>query len=250
MNVKGTLMKAVNISKSFGKIQALKNVDFQISYGEIVGLVGDNGAGKSTLVKILSGVYQPDEGEIFFEGKKVSLSSPAIARNLGIETVYQDGALIPLMSIWRNFFLGKEILNRKFFVKTLDKKRMKEECASYLGSIGIRPLSLDKEVAILSGGERQAVSIGRAMYFKAKLIFLDEPTAALSIREAERVLQFISEVRKAGISIVFITHNIYHVYTVADRFVILERGKKIGEFNKEEVTPEYIMDIIRSGRVK
>lgn len=247
MNIKGTLMKAVNISKSFGRVQALKDVDFSISYGEIVGLVGDNGAGKSTLIKILSGVLQPDKGEIFFEGKKVSLSSPKIARSLGIETVYQDGALIPLMSIWRNFFLGKEILNKNPFIKTLDKEKMKKECASYLRSIGIKPLSLDEEVAVLSGGERQAVSIGRAMYFKAKLIFLDEPTAALSVREAERVLQFINEVKKTGISVVFITHNIYHVYTVADRFVILERGEKIGEFNKEEVTPEYIMDIIRSG---
>ncbi|HIE48287.1 TPA: sugar ABC transporter ATP-binding protein [Candidatus Bipolaricaulota bacterium] len=241
------LVQMVKISKSFGTVQALKDVDFDVRRQEVMGLVGDNGAGKSTLIKILTGVYPPDSGEIYFEGKKVKVSSPKDARDLGIETVYQDLALIPLMSISRNFFLGREPVKQFGPVRLLDKRKMDETVKEVLAEIGIRVRSPDEEVAILSGGERQSVAIGRAVYFGAKLLILDEPTSALSIRETHKVLDYILEAKGRGLSIVFITHNIYHVYSVADRFTILEHGRKVAEFSKGEVSAEEIIEIIRSG---
>ncbi|MCD6321282.1 sugar ABC transporter ATP-binding protein [Candidatus Bipolaricaulota bacterium] len=241
------LVKMVNISKSFGTVQALKNVDFDVGYQEVMGLVGDNGAGKSTLIKILTGVFPPDTGEIYFEGRKVDIRSPREARDLGIETVYQDLALIPLMSISRNFFLGREPVKRLGPLRLLDKRRMDETVKEALAEIGIRVRSPDEEVAVLSGGERQSVAIGRAMHFGAKLLILDEPTAALSIKESQKVLDFVLEAKERGLSIIFITHNIYHVYSVADRFTILEHGRKVAVLRKDEVSAEEIIEIIRSG---
>jgi len=241
------LVKMVNISKSFGTVQALKNVDFDVGYQEVMGLVGDNGAGKSTLIKILTGVFPPDTGEIYFEGRKVDIRSPKEARDLGIETVYQDLALIPLMSISRNFFLGREPVVRVGPFKFLDKRRMDHTVQEVLSEIGIRVRSPDEPVAILSGGERQSVAIGRAVRFGAKLLILDEPTSALSVRETHKVLDYILEAKERGLSIIFITHNIYHVYSVADRFTILEHGHKVAEFRKDEVSAEEIIEIIRSG---
>jgi len=241
------LVKMVNISKSFGTVQALKNVDFDVGYQEVMGLVGDNGAGKSTLIKILTGVFPPDTGEIYFEGRKVDIRSPREARDLGIETVYQDLALIPLMSISRNFFLGREPVKRLGPFRLLDKRRMDETVKEALAEIGIRVRSPDEEVAVLSGGERQSVAIGRAMHFGAKLLILDEPTAALSIKESQKVLDFVLEAKERGLSIIFITHNIYHVYSVADRFTILEHGRKVAVLRKDEVSAEEIIEIIRSG---
>ncbi len=241
------LVQMVKISKSFGTVQALKDVDFDVRHQEVMGLVGDNGAGKSTLIKILTGVYPPDSGEIYFEGKRVKIASPKDARDLGIETVYQDLALIPLMSISRNFFLGREPVKQLGPVRLLDKRRMDETVREVLAEIGIRVRSPDEEVAILSGGERQSVAIGRAVYFGAKLLILDEPTSALSIRETHKVLDYILEAKERGLSIIFITHNIYHVYSVADRFTILEHGHKVAEFAKGDVSAEEIIEIIRSG---
>ena len=241
------LVQMVKISKSFGTVQALKDVDFDVHHQEVMGLVGDNGAGKSTLIKILTGVYPPDSGEIYFEGKKVKISSPKDARDLGIETVYQDLALIPLMSISRNFFLGREPVKRLGPFRLLDKRRMDETVKEALAEIGIRVRSPDEEVAVLSGGERQSVAIGRAMHFGAKLLILDEPTAALSIKESQKVLDFVLEAKERGLSIIFITHNIYHVYSVADRFTILEHGRKVAVLRKDEVSAEEIIEIIRSG---
>lgn len=241
------LVQMVKISKSFGTVQALKDVDFDVRHQEVMGLVGDNGAGKSTLIKILTGVYPPDSGEIYFEGKRVRIASPKDARDLGIETVYQDLALIPLMSISRNFFLGREPVKQLGPVRLLDKRRMDETVREVLAEIGIRVRSPDEEVAILSGGERQSVAIGRAVYFGAKLLILDEPTSALSIRETHKVLDYILEAKERGLSIIFITHNIYHVYSVADRFTILEHGHKVAEFAKGDVSAEEIIEIIRSG---
>jgi len=241
------LVKMVNISKSFGTVQALKNVDFDVGYQEVMGLVGDNGAGKSTLIKILTGVFPPDTGEIYFEGRKVDIRSPKEARDLGIETVYQDLALIPLMSISRNFFLGREPVVRVGPFKFLDKRRMDHTVQEVLSEIGIRVRSPDEPVAILSGGERQSVAIGRAVRFGAKLLILDEPTSALSVRETHKVLDYILEAKERGLSIIFITHNIYHVYSVADRFTILEHGHKVAVFRKDEVSAEEIIEIIRSG---
>ncbi|MCS7174995.1 ATP-binding cassette domain-containing protein [Pseudothermotoga sp.] len=238
------LVEMRNIKKSFGKVRALKGVDFSVGRAEVVGLLGDNGAGKSTLIKVLVGYYQPDEGEIYFEGKRVRFSSPREARELGIETVYQDLALVNLMPLWRNFFLGRELVHRFGPVKWLNRKKMRKVALEALADIGISVRNVDDTVAFLSGGERQAVAIARAIHFGAKLLILDEPTAALSVGETRRVLEHILEAKRRGISVIFITHNIYHVYEVADRLVVLERGEKIGEYKKEHVTPQQVMDLI------
>ncbi|MCX7975269.1 MAG: ATP-binding cassette domain-containing protein [Candidatus Aminicenantes bacterium] len=241
------LVKMVNISKSFGTVQALNQVDFEVDYKEVMGLVGDNGAGKSTLIKILTGVFQPDSGEIFFEGKKVRIRSPKEARELGIETVYQDLALLPLMSLARNFFLGKEPVKRLGPVKILDCQKMKEITSQVLQDLQISIRSPEEPIAILSGGERQSVAIGRALYFGAKLLILDEPTSALSVRETNRVLDYILASKEKGLSIIFITHNISHVYSVADRITILDRGKRVAQFYKNEVSVEEVIGFIRFG---
>lgn len=247
MNVNPPLVQMVQISKKFGTVQALTGVDFTVHRQEVVGLVGDNGAGKSTLIKILTGVYPPDSGEIYFEGKKIQITSPKQARDLGIETVYQDLALIPLMSIARNFFLGREPVKKYGPVTLLDTRRMATTVQRVLGDIGIGIRSPDEPVASLSGGERQSVAIGRALHFGAKLLILDEPTSALSVRETHRVLDHVLEAKERGLSVIFITHNIYHVYSVADRFTILERGRKVAEFLKSDVCAEDIIEIIRCG---
>jgi len=238
------LVEMRGIKKSFGRVQALKGVDFHVKRQEIVGLLGDNGAGKSTLIKILVGYHQPDEGEIYFEGKRVLFKSPWDSRKVGIETVYQDLALVNLMPIWRNFFLGREIIRRIGPVKVLDVRKMKKIAREVLKDVGIFIRSADETVAFLSGGERQAVAIARAIHFGAKLLILDEPTASLSVGETRKVLEHILEAKKQGISVIFITHNIYHVYEVADRLVLLEKGEKIGDYDKKDVTPEKVMDII------
>ena len=242
------LVKMVNISKKFGQVQALKEVSFEVYRDEVVGLLGDNGAGKSTLIKVLTGLYPPDEGEIYFEGKRAVFSSPRESRDAGIETVYQGLGLVDLMTISRNFFLGRELTKSVGPFKLLDLERMNRECEKVLQLTGIRRRSPDTMTAVLSGGERQSINIGRAMYFEAKLVILDEPTNALSVRETEIVLDFVEKLRKNGIPVVFITHNIYHVYQVADRFTILDRGEKIGDFAKQQVNAEDIIEVIRIGK--
>lgn len=244
------LVEMRGIKKSFGHVEALRGVDFSVRYGEIVGLVGDNGAGKSTLIKVLTGVYRPDEGEIYFDGKKILFDSPAEARAAGIETVYQGYGVAELLSIARNFFLGREPTRGLGVFRFLDHRKMICECSKVLSEIGINVRSPLEPTGILSGGERQAINIGRAMYFKAKLVILDEPTNALSVKETEYVLQFIEQTRRAGTSVIFITHNIYHVCRVADRFVLLERGRKIGDYYRDEVTPEDIIKVLTVGRDK
>ncbi|MFQ5854775.1 MAG: ATP-binding cassette domain-containing protein [Anaerolineae bacterium] len=250
MNAREPLVNMVNISKKFGEVQALAGVSLSVYRDEVVGLVGDNGAGKSTLIKVLTGLYPPDEGEIYFEGKRVHFSSPREARDAGIETVYQGLGLVDLMSISRNFFLGRELTREVGFLRFLDLKRIGEECGKVLQEIGIRrERSPDTVTAVLSGGERQSINIGRAMYFKAKLVILDEPTTALSVKETEMVLEFIERLKKSQVPVIFITHNIYHVYQVADKFTILERGVKVGDFNKKDVKPEDVIEVIRLGKI-
>jgi len=238
------LVQMINISKSFGHVRALRNVDFTVGRQEVVGLLGDNGAGKSTLIKILTGLYPPDSGEIYFEGRRILFSSPREARALGIETVYQDLALVELMNISRNFFLGRKPTKRIGFVDLLDVKKMDKVAEQVLSEIGIQIRSPREEVSILSGGERQSISIGRAMHFGMKLLILDEPTSSLSIKEARKVLNYVTEAKRRGLSVIFITHNIYHVYPVADRFTILSHGVKVGDFDKREVSPEEIAELI------
>ncbi len=239
-----------NITKRFGSIVALDNVTFTVERHQVMALLGDNGAGKSTLIKILTGVHRPTSGRIYFEGKLVNIESPRQARDLGIETVYQDLALVDLMSITRNFFLGRELTRRVGPLEWLDMKQMDHATAEVLRDIGITVRSPRERVGKLSGGERQSVAIGRAMYFGAKLLILDEPTSALSVAETRRVLDHILEVKEKGLSVIFITHNVYHVYEVADAYTILRHGKKVGTYRKGELSVNDIADLITGVREK
>ncbi|MDI3542730.1 MAG: simple sugar transport system ATP-binding protein [Candidatus Atribacteria bacterium] len=249
MNQKQPLVKMENIQKRFGRVRALKGVDFEVYDQEVVGLLGDNGAGKSTLVKILSGVYQPDGGTIYFRGEKVKINSPEEARQLGIETVHQDLSLIEKMSVARNFFLGKEPTKKIGFMEVLDLKKMNRECMIGLKRVGVELRSPTEFVYTLSGGQRQAIAIGRAVYFGARILILDEPLRNLSIREQRTTLNYIQEARSQGSSVIFITHNVYHVCPVADRIVLLENGEKLGEVKAGELTPEEIAECIATGKM-
>lgn len=238
------LLELRGIVKRFGSVTALKGVDFHVNRGEVVGLVGDNGAGKSTLAKIMVGYYQPDEGEILYMGEPVVIRSPSHARSLGIEIVYQDMALVPYMSVWRNLFLSRELTRRVGPIRLLDKARMREFTRKFLADIGVRRRDPDVLVEKLSGGERQSIAIARAVFFNAKLVILDEPTSALSVKETEKVLDLIEEMAGRGVASVLISHNIYHVYRVADRIVVLDHGRKVLDVDKNLVTPEDVIDVI------
>lgn len=249
-NGNGTpLVYMERITRRFGLIAALEDVHFTVDRGEIVGLLGDNGAGKSTLIKVLTGVHPPTEGQIYFEGQPVRIASPKVARAMGIETVYQDLALVNLMSISRNFFLGREPVRRLGPFKMLDKEDMNEQTVHALGDIGIEIRRPEEEVLRMSGGERQSVAIGRAKYFGSKVLILDEPTSALSVGETRKVLSYTKEAKKAGLGVIFITHNIGHVYQVADRFTIISHGHKVGDFMKDEVSQEEISNMIMGGPI-
>ena len=222
-----------NVTKTFGEVRSLSNVDFAVYPGEIVGLLGDNGAGKSTLVKTVMGFHRPDSGgEIFFHGKRIDDWSVARARSLGIETVYQERALCEKQPIWRNMFMGREPRTRWGL---LDVKRMRQECSRLMSehmgftSAAVHP---DNVVTTMSGGEKQGVAITRALYFDAELVILDEPTMGLSLTETRKTLDFVSNIKKAGKSAVFIDHNIFHVYPVVDRLYVLDRGKVAGVYDK------------------
>jgi len=247
LNIRNSpLIRMVNIHKWFGKIYTLKGVDFYVNRAEVVGLVGDNGAGKSTLIKILSGVYPPDIGEIFFEEKRVSFKSPKNAIELGIETLYQDIALVPQMDVARNFFLGREITKDLGPVKFLDLKRMAQESLKSLEAIGLRIADPRISVENLSGGQRQGVALARAMYFKRKLVILDEPTNNLSVKESMKLLEYVSRLKEEGISSIFVTHNIHHVYSVADRIVVLSHGRKVGDYLKDDISVDEIIQMVVS----
>ena len=240
------LVRMVGIRKSYGHVEALRGVDFNVVNPEIVGLIGDNGAGKSTLIKILTGVESLDSGEIYFDNKRIFFKSSADARRAGIETVFQGSGVVNLMSIARNFFLGKEPMKKVFgILKILDEDLMKRESKRVMSKIGITVRSTLEPTEILSGGERQAINIGRAMYFKAKLVILDEPTTALSVKESEHVLEFTKDLRDRGVSVIFITHNIYHIHKIADRFVILNHGKRGGDYKKSDVSINDLTNILK-----
>jgi len=238
------------ITKRFGTITALDNVNFTVSKHEVVGLLGDNGAGKSTLIKVLTGVYPPSGGQIYFEGKPVVIRSPRDARALGIETCYQDLALVPLMSITRNFYLGRELMTGIGPVRWLDVREMDRQTREALKDIGIHIRSPNEIVGRLSGGERQSIAIGRARYFGAKLLILDEPTSALSVGETRKVINYTLNAKERGLSVIFITHNVGHVYQVADRFVIIRRGMMVGSYSRDEVDEKDIADLITGEREK
>ncbi|MCC7449057.1 MAG: sugar ABC transporter ATP-binding protein [Anaerolineae bacterium] len=238
------LVKMEKITRRFGTITALEDVDFEVGYQEVVGLLGDNGAGKSTLIKVLTGVHPASEGRIWFDGELVTMNSPQEAHDLGIETVYQDLALVPLMSIARNFYLGREPVEHVGPVAVLDKETMNQNTGQALEHIGIHIRSAGEPVGTLSGGERQSIAIGRAVHFGTKLLILDEPTSALSIGETRKVISYTQEAKKRGLSVIFITHNIHHVFEVADRFTIISHGHKVGDFRKDEVTQEEVAGMI------
>jgi simple sugar transport system ATP-binding protein len=231
-----------NISKSFGEVRALVDVNFRVGENEIVGLLGDNGAGKSTLIKIVTGYHQPDSGEMLFNGQPVSNLTVPKARALGVETVYQERALAELQSLWRNIFIGRELTT---FMGFLDVKRMHEETNRLmLESMGFTStaVSPDSTIKSFSGGEKQGVAIVRALYFDAELIILDEPTMGLALQETRKLLDFVRQIRAAGKSAIFIDHNVFHVYEVSDRVVVLDRGSVAGEFNTKDITLDDLME--------
>jgi simple sugar transport system ATP-binding protein len=240
------LVEMRKIHKWFGSVRALEDVYFTVGRNEVVGLVGDNGAGKSTLIKILSGVYPPDEGEIYFEDKKVQFSSPRNAMKAGIETIYQQTALVDVMNVMRNVFMGREPVRRIGPIGWLKIKNMTQESAKALEKVDLHLRSSSTLVGELSGGQRQGVAIARAMYFKTKLLILDEPTNNLSVKESRKVLQFIEDLKNQNVSSIFITHNLYHVYPVADRITILAHGKKIGEFTEDKPSIEELIKVMIS----
>lgn len=231
-----------NVSKSFGEVQALQNINFRVGRNEIVGLVGDNGAGKSTLIKIITGYHQPTSGEIYFNGQKVEHLTVPKARALGVETVYQERALAELQTLWRNIFLGRELCNSFGF---LDIRRMKDETHRLMvQSMGFtsQAVSPDSRVGKFSGGEKQGVAIVRALFFQADIIVLDEPTMGLSLKEVAKLVTFVKSIKEAGKSAIFIDHNIFHVYDVADRVVVLDRGRIAGEFLTKDIGLTELMD--------
>ena len=215
--------------------------------GEVTCLLGDNGAGKSTLIKVLAGVHKPTAGEYFFDGQSMDFDSPRDALDHGIATVYQDLAMIPLMAVWRNFFLGAEPTKGWGPWSRFDVDKAKEITVTELGKMGIDIRDPDQTVGTLSGGERQSVAIARAVYFGAKVLILDEPTAALGVKQAGVVLKYILQARNRGIGVIFITHNPHHAYPVADHFVILRRGTVYGDYTKEELPLEQLVQMMAGG---
>ena len=244
------LLEARGISKRFGRIEALKNVDLGLGTAEVLALLGDNGAGKSTLIKVLNGLFRPDRGQILWEGEPVRFSSPRDAYELGIATVYQDLAVVDLMSIYRNMFLGREqeITRGVWPFRWLDRKRAKREARAALAEIGIDIRNPNETVALMSGGERQSIAIARGVHFSARLLILDEPTSALSLKQSAHVLKSIEQARDKGLAVIVISHNVHHVYPVADRFVILSHGQSIAEFKRGERSKEEVSDLIVQGR--
>ncbi|TPM38818.1 sugar ABC transporter ATP-binding protein [Mesorhizobium sp. B2-3-2] len=226
------VLRLQNLQKSFGSVRALKNASLTLREGEIVALLGDNGAGKSTLIKAISGVFPVDRGDIYVRGQKVSIRSTRDAMDLGIETIHQDTSLAPDLSIARNLFLGREPVNLKWLgvFAPLDLAKLRDAASSLLKRVGIsKKLDADALVSTLSGGERQSIAISRAMQFAAKVIILDEPTNNLGVEETHGVLRFVKEMRQAGHSVLLITHNIHHVFEVADRIVVMRRGEIVAE---------------------
>ena len=239
-----SLLQLTNAGRRFGHITALQNVDLNLQAGEVLALLGDNGAGKSTLIKLLTGVHTLTSGQMHFESEPVSLQSPHDARILGIETVYQDLALIPELSIARNFFLGREIIRKIGPFNFLDRETMNTQATEALHTIGIHIRDANEPVGSLSGGERQSIAIGRATHFGSRVLILDEPTSALSIGETRKVLSYISAAKNRGLGVIFITHNIHHVFEVADRITILHRGEKLADFDISAVTPNEVAQMI------
>jgi simple sugar transport system ATP-binding protein len=242
------LLAAEGISKYYGNVVALNDVSCHVDAGEVTCILGDNGAGKSSFIKILSGSHQADSGRLLVDGEEVSFASPRDARAKGIATVYQDLAMVPLMSVWRNFFLGAEPRKSLGPLRWFDSATAKRIVRKELGDMGIDIRDPDQAVGTLSGGERQSVAIARAVYFGARVLILDEPTSALGVKQAGVVLKYILQARDRGVAVIFITHNPHHAYPVGDRFVILNRGQSLGSFDKSQIDREELVRLMAGGR--
>ncbi len=243
------LIEMKDISKTFGAVQALKNVDFEVMPGEIVGLVGDNAAGKSTLMKILSGAYVADHGEIRMNGKRVHITDPVDSRNLGIEMLYQNFALAGNINIYQNIFLGRELTKNYLggLFKILNKREMASRSVDLISRLKIDIHQVTKRVKELSGGQQQSVAIARVIAFNARLIIMDEPTANLGVKEVGRLLDLLRRLREEGISIIFISHRMDDIFSVGDRVIVLKRGRRVGMKRVRETTTKEIVHLIVSG---
>jgi simple sugar transport system ATP-binding protein len=237
------LVRLTNVGKHYGSIIALTDINLEVSGGEVTCVLGDNGAGKSTLIKIITGLHRPTIGRYEVEGTPVSFDSPREALERGIATVYQDLAVVPLMPVWRNFFLGNEA--RKGL--RMDIPFMKKKCKDELLAMGIDLRDVEQPIGTLSGGERQCVAIARAVYFGAKVLILDEPTAALGVKQSGVVLKYIIQARERGLGVIFITHNPHHAYPVGDRFMLLNRGRSIGYYGKNQITRDELTGLMAGG---
>ncbi len=236
------ILSAAGISKFFGGLTAVDNVDFEIYPGEVVALLGDNGAGKSTLIKCIAGVYRPEQGRVFFKGEDITHHTPADVRNRGIETIYQDLALAENLDVGANVFLGKEKTRRLFgLIPVTDDMLMREEAAGVLDELDIHIPSLKQKLVNMSGGQRQAVAIARAMYWNAQLVIMDEPTAALGVPEQRKVLALIRQLRENDIPVILISHTMHDVMAVADRMVVMRRGRIVANIPRAEATEELIV---------
>jgi simple sugar transport system ATP-binding protein len=241
------ILEVRKVSKFFGSVIAVQDISMVVRAGEVTCLLGDNGAGKSTLIKTLSGVYAPDEGQYLFENETVTFGSPREALGRGIATVYQDLAMVPLMAIWRNFFLGSEPTKGWGPFRRYDIGFAKRTTSEEMSKMGIDLRDPDQPVGTLSGGERQSVAIARAVYFGAKVLILDEPTAALGVKQSGVVLRYIVQAKQRGIGVIFITHNPHHAYPVGDHFVILRRGRVFGDYSKQELALETLVQMMAGG---
>lgn len=241
------ILEASGLHKTFGGIHAVRDVSLTVMPGEVVALAGDNGAGKSTLIKMISGVYQPDGGEIRYEGERVDHLSPRDIRERGIETIYQDLALADNLDAGTNLFLGREKIKKLLGIPYLDRRTMREAAAKALKALGIVVRDLDAPVRTLSGGQRQALAIGRAVYWQARLLIMDEPTAALGVPEQREVLALIRRLKESGVGIIFISHNLHDIFAVSDRIVVLERGRKAGERLAGETDGDEVVKLMMGG---
>ena len=242
------ILQLENISKFFGPVIALSGVTLRLARGEVHCLLGDNGAGKSTLIKALSGCFPPDRGEYLVDGRPVHFKSPREALDAGIATVYQDLALVPLMSVARNFFMGREPRRRLFgALPVMDHALAERTAAARLADMGIRVRDAGQLVGNMSGGEKQCLAIARAIHFGARVLILDEPTAALGVKQSVNVLKLIAKARARGISVIFITHNVNHAYPIGDSFTLLNRGKSMGTHAKPGVSKEAVLDMMAGG---
>jgi fructose transport system ATP-binding protein len=249
---KKIILEGRNIKKHFGGVHALCGIDFELYEGEVLAIVGDNGAGKSTLIKVLSGVYKKDEGEIFYFGKKVEITSPGEAKELGIETVYQDLALIDELDVPSNIFLGRELTRFGKFGKLigfLNYKKMYDQSAELIGRLKANVPSLFNRVRYLSGGQRQAIALSKAVFWGKKIMILDEPTAALGVRESKNVLDLIRTLKEHNMSIIIISHNLQHVFNIVDRIMVLRRGEKVGVVTSHETTADEVVSMITGAKV-